>query len=278
MVRVVSLIAIQVLLVQTSWGWSGNSISSRYLSTECPIGTHGCRRLRVTVTTAASPTPSDPIESTPKSDPFREATGIRPSLHPVTINALAKCLKLRARNIPNQPLQVVQGDTQRQPLQVAQCAATIALEAIQQRQKDSVRDGMILTPIEQQTVTGRVVGVVLRLPELEALLLERCTATAWVRKYNEWHSFGVLPTEEEHFEAVQERISQDPLFALNRAECLLGLFLHTIEIPQLKTKRESVPDNSVIDFLDDDRQKALGITTTTTNTQVSSDSLSKLGE
>ena len=191
-----------------------------------------------------------------KGDPLRAATGIRPSLHPVTINAIATVLKLRAQNNPEVPLRVSEKDGV-EPIQVALSAGKIAADAIAQRQKTSSRDGMELEPKEEQTIAGRIVGVAMRLDELEAALLEKCQAATWIGKYNEWDTFGVLKDEKEQEKELFQRILDDPLFCMNRAECLLALFLRNVEEPQLKAKKEEVPDNSLVDFLDEDRSGVL---------------------
>ena len=73
---------------------------------------------------------SDDNNNKNTGDPLRAATGIRPSLHPVTINALAEALKQRAQNRPEVPLRVTD-DTP--PLQVAMAAGKIASDALQKR-------------------------------------------------------------------------------------------------------------------------------------------------
>lgn len=191
-------------------------------------------------------------------DPLREATGIRPSLHPLTINTIAEALKLRAKNDPEIPLQI--GVANVEPLQVALTASRIAAEAIQKRQESSEADGMSLTAEEQQTVAGRVLGVVMRLNELERELVERCQTAVWIAKYGEWDSFGILQNENvktNDDEGVSERIKMDPLFTMNRAECVLALFLHQVEAPELATKNATVQDGSKVDFLDADRKDVL---------------------
>jgi len=183
-------------------------------------------------------------------DPLRAATGIRPSLHPTTINAIAEALKLRAAKNPDTPL-VVEGDVQ--PLDVALSAGKIAATAIEKRQRTSEQDGMVLTQEEGQTIAGRVVGVVMRFAELEELLNARVANVEWIKKYGEWATFGVLEDESE----VQGRIKTDPLFALSRAECLLALFLNTVEAPQMEKIGQAAPGGSGVDFLDTDRQEVL---------------------
>jgi len=188
-------------------------------------------------------------------DRLRAATGIRPSLYPITINAIASVLRSRARKLPDLPLRTSDSV---QPVDVALAAGKIAAEAIAQRQATSEEDegSMKLLPDEERTVAGRIVGVTMRLDDLEVALHDRCIGAKWVAKYGEWGSFGVLEDEVDA-NAVSDRILQDPLFAMNRAECLLALFLHEVEAPQLKQKNETVPDGSAVDFLDSDRRQVL---------------------
>ena len=158
-------------------------------------------------------------------------------------------------------------------------AARVAAEAIARRQESSQQDGMSLTVAEQQTVAGRVVGVTLRWSVLETALVAQCRRASWVLQYGECDIFGVLAEElvlddnrnasttmtttsgdtspSSIRTALHQRIQQDPLFGLNRAECLLALFLHQVEIPELQRKNVTVPDDSVIDFLDADRKTVL---------------------
>ena len=187
-----------------------------------------------------------------QGDPLRAATGIRPSLHPLTINAISTVLKKRCNT--NSNLRVDAPGAK--GLDVALAAGQIAAEALQKRQEQSQQDDMTLTPEEGQTVAGRVVGVTMRLPELEALLLEKCKAASWIAKYGEWSTFGVV-SPDETLETVNQQIAKDPLFCLNRAECLLALFLDSVEKPELVAKGANVPDQSRIDFLDADRTEVL---------------------
>jgi hypothetical protein len=193
-----------------------------------------------------------------EGDPLRAATGIRPSLHPVTINAIANVLKSRANNSSDFPLRADQ-EAGIEPLQVALSAGRIAAEAIAKRQASSSTDGMKLQPDEEQAIAGRVVGVTMRLDMLEKALSERCRATSWVAKYAAWDSFGVLQQEELSKE-VDRRILDDPLFGMSRAECLLALFLTTVEAPALELQNIAAAGGSQVDFLDEDRKEALLLT------------------
>jgi len=123
---------------------------------------------------------------------------------------------------------------------------------------------------ESQLICGRVVGVVMRLRDLEATLIERVMAASWVRKYREEVSFGVLREEcdDEQKEKTSldkllaEKIVHDPLIRMNRAECLLALFLNTVERPKMEklpSSGEEVPSAgaSTVDFIDADRLEVL---------------------
>lgn len=140
------------------------------------------------------------------------------------------------------------------PLDVALTAGKIAATAIANRQLSCGDDStMKLTPEEEQTIAGRIMGVIMRLGDLEEQLFGRVSEVAWVAQYDEWSAFGVVVDEVDNRNAVDERIVQDPLFRMSRAECLLAIFLHEVEIPQLQRINQAVPDDSRIDFLDTDR-------------------------
>lgn len=206
-------------------------------------------------TTQLSSSPGDSEE--PKKtigDPLREATGIRPSLHPTTINALADALRDRARKTDGMNFRTTDTVT---PIEIAMTAGNIAATAIARRQQTSDQDGMTLTQKEEQTIAGRILGVIVRLDFLEQSLQDKVEDVDWIAKYNDWGTFGTLSTKQNSVEAVDQRIKDDPLFAVSRAECLLAIFLHTIESPQLASVGESVPDGSKVDFLDEDRREVL---------------------
>jgi hypothetical protein len=196
-----------------------------------------------------------------KGDPYRDANNVRPSLHPITINILSQALKLRAT--ANSRSNSTTAGKEENPLEIVVQVSALAATAMAQRQSTSKMDQMTLTVEEQQTVAGRVVGVMVRIQELQQLLYKRCSAVPWIAKYKEWHSFGLVqPPDLEPLVSPQdsnnfEELLQDPLLLLNRAECLLALFIHSVEIPELQRKNCTVPDQSIIDFLDEDRRQVL---------------------
>jgi hypothetical protein len=164
------------------------------------------------------------------------------------------------------------GDPSNEPINVAIAAGGIALNAINRRRHVARADGddgfssssSAFTPEESRTISGRVVGVVMRMRDLERELAQRVGDADWVRRYGEEGGFGVLPGEclrrpEGASLAVDEegslagKICADPLFRMNRAECLLALFLSTVERPRMEALGMDVPGGSEVDFVDDDR-------------------------
>ena len=211
------------------------------------------------------------------TDP-RYATGIRSSLHPTTINCIAEALLLRSssssssnnsREDENRRIAIDISDTNNEPLQVAITAGNIAATAILRRKVDGTNDeSSIFTTEESQLISGRVVGVVMRMRELEMELVQRVSLVDWVQKYNEEASFGILVEEcqrvgggsslsssmNDEDELLSARIRSDPLFRMNRAECLLALFLTNVERPRMEAMNKILPGGgSDVDFIDDDR-------------------------
>jgi hypothetical protein len=252
--------------------------------------------------------------TTGRGDALRSITGIRPSLHPTVINCISEALLLRSRSIlsrisrsssststndengnDDKDIDIDVGNPSSTPLRVAITAGDIALSSIERRRDASRADGDIdsaFTTEESNAVSGRVVGVVMRMRALEYELAGRVNAVDWVKKYDEYYGFGILTeectsiststTEEEgrgeeegtsdddgggeggggssllSIEGtVAEKIRTDPLFRMNRAECLLALFLSTVEGPRMETLGIDVPGGSDVDFVDDDRLRVL---------------------
>ena len=202
------------------------------------------------------------------------------------------------------------GDSNTKPLDIAITAGDIASSAIQKRNDaeksgyagfaydddndeysndehdngntvttTTSTDGEAFNMQESQLICGRVVGVIMRLRDLETTLAQRVMAASWVQRYREENSFGVLREECENEDDVTRqnqkekktvldqllagKIVNDPLIRMNRAECLLALFLNTVERPtmeKLSSSGEEVPTTagtSTVDFIDIDRLEVL---------------------
>jgi len=217
-----------------------------------------------------------PTKST--GDPLRG--GKRPSLHPISINAISAGLLLRAKaqlNLPDHEpkTDLLQSSDEYNvsPLDVAMSAGKIATEAIDKRQaatrkdmeeNDITNDAMLLKEEECQVIAGRIIGVITRFSSMEEALIKQVTSVGWVQKYGEWDSFGLLQQElaesensDDQTQLIADRIQIDPLFRMNRAECLLALFLLQVEIPKLQILDEQVEGGSQVDFMDEDRLEVL---------------------
>jgi hypothetical protein len=176
------------------------------------------------------------------------------------------------------------GDPSNEPLRVAIAAGDIALNAINRRRDaakaddgdDGPSSSSAFTAEESQMISGRVVGVVMRMRDLEKELVTRVGESDWVGRYGEEGGFGVLPGEcyrsrgrpeeegggapppaavadEKEGPLLAENMCADPLFRMNRAECLLALFLSTVERPRMEAMGMDVPGGSGVDFVDGDR-------------------------
>ena len=197
-------------------------------------------------------------------DQLRASTGIRPSLHPIVINAIADALKSRSLQalgkIQEELHFAVDEDNNVTPLDVAMTAGTFSAKYLALRQEQNPDEDEILTEKEEQAVAGRIMGVIMRLEALEEALRDAVQDTPWIADYGEWTTFGVVEQElKEEDPSIHQPLVDNPLLAMNRAECLLGLFLKEVERPQLEKVKESVPDGSKIDFLDADRMEVLGL-------------------
>jgi hypothetical protein len=202
------------------------------------------------------------MSSTP-GDKVRDSTGKRPSLNPTIINAISEALSKRASNDSSLPMEVTPDV---EPIQVAVAAGQIASSAIEKRAKSSTAvagdESSAFTPEECQLVAGRIIGVVMRWNEIEASLIEAVKSTAWVLKYNEQASFGVLSEECEDGECddtiLKKRLQDDPLLRMCRAECLYALFLKNVEMPTMEKIGQVPIDGATgIDFLDAERKEVL---------------------
>jgi len=170
----------------------------------------------------------------------------RRSINPLIINTLASVLGdilLKKRDDLN--ILVTS------PIEVVQSASTLAVVSMEKWEKNSVvaGDDKILTPEERELVAGRLVGVCVRLPQLQQILVTTVTGSSWVRKYNEEHTFGVLKDE------IGEGLdNSDPLFISLRVECCLALFILLVETPAFEKVNRTTFE---VDFIDVDRLAVL---------------------
>jgi hypothetical protein len=238
---------------------------------------------------------SSPLFATSTNDENNEAPGdrvrlannVRPSLNPTVINTISNALLQRSTTkssfIPTSTTK---------PIDIMVQAGSLASVAIQNRAKSSMHvdgDDGAFNLEESKLVAGRIVGVMMRLHELEDQLIERVKGVGWIKKYGEESSFGVCKVElDEGYSAslitnaeisddddqslsfdprinqVLMKLGDDPLLRMCRAECLYALFLKNVEMPSM-AKAGQIPidttnlngNGSGIDFLDQERMEVL---------------------
>mmetsp|Transcript_35501 Transcript_35501/g.42803 ORF Transcript_35501/g.42803 Transcript_35501/m.42803 type:complete len:246 (-) Transcript_35501:37-774(-) len=209
-------------------------------------------------------------------DVVRASTGNRPSLHPIVINCISDALRCRSLahltagndgTIPT--LDVEQKGVK--PIDIAMAASQIATDALANREiackADESSDLDKFVEAEYQVIAGRVVGVVMRIPDLESTLRSKVRSAPWVKKYKDYSSFGVIEAEcdgdgndvlsGELKDSCLTCLKDDPLLRMNRAECLLAIFLDEVEKPKLELLGESLPGGCDVDFMSSDRLEVL---------------------
>ena len=200
-------------------------------------------------------------------DRIRLASGKRPSLHPLTINAISELLRRRSLDYCSH------GKISEKKTQLQQ-GLEIVTDALEKRKRACEADGSISSDIfdsvECKAVESRVAGVVSTLDHLETALVSKVMSVPWVAKYSEHRTFGILydeclqekrsNTNTTYNLEVMKAILDDPLLRISRAECLLALYLFdTLKAAPSAEILENSPvgRGDAIDFLDDDRKDAL---------------------
>lgn len=182
-----------------------------------------------------------------------ESVDERPSLHPITIDAIEDAFRLRAQNSTTSPLRLIDDRSEWFDVQYS-----IIKFAERFMEKYTNAEGALqLTVEEQQTIGGRIVGVLMRLDDLEWEWNHRVTTSPLVNEVecHLWKTMvGLHPgnVEQNCIRTVDEALLEDEDFARARAERMLALFLLNIEGPGLEASGESIPGgSSPADFIDD---------------------------
>ncbi|KAL9182835.1 hypothetical protein ACHAXT_004114 [Thalassiosira profunda] len=188
----------------------------------------------------------------------------RPSLHPITIDAIEEAFRLRAQNSTTSPLRLI--DAQSEWFEVQYSIVKFADRFLEQYSKASGKsnnDGEDIrwTEEELQTVGGRIVGTLMRLDDLEWEWNHRiCSSSLAELAPDSWKTtLGLLPdnVEQRCVRTLDEALLDESEFARARAERMLALFLLNIESPGLKAAGEKVPGGSHPDFIEDALQLEL---------------------
>jgi hypothetical protein len=181
----------------------------------------------------------------------------RPSLHPLTIDAIEEGLKLRAQNVSTSPLRLI--DAQTEWFEVQYTAVKFADRFLEKYTKVSSatkanKEQHTWTEEELQTIGGRIVGVLMRLDDLEWEWNHRISTSSLEIPTNEWKTtLGLHPDNVEQLcpRTLDLAILEENDFARRRAERMLALFLLNVEGPAMKASGNEVPGGSEVDFIDD---------------------------
>lgn len=191
----------------------------------------------------------------------------RPSLHPIAIDAIEEAFRLRSQNSTTSPLRII--DQQMEWFEVQYSIVKYADRFLEKftkpsRRSKSSKDDELLnqwTAEELQTVGGRIVGVLMRLDDLEWEWNHRITTSSLGETDHPdmipddlWKTtLGLHPdnVEQKCFLTVDTALTEEKEFARARAERMLALFLMNIESPGLEASGDKVPGGSYPDFIED---------------------------
>ncbi|KAL3802839.1 hypothetical protein HJC23_007616 [Cyclotella cryptica] len=192
-------------------------------------------------------------------------TQSRPSLHPVVIDAIEEAFRLRAKNMTTSPLRLIDSTTEW--FEVQYSIVKFADRFLQRYAKPINPDAFQWTEEEIQTIGGRIVGVLMRLDDLEWEWNHRVstsslgkTEPSMTLPNDEWkRTLGLYPgVEQVCFRTVDVALLEDKEFARKRAEIMYALFLMNIEEPAVKASGNTVPGGSFAnEFIHDSVQLEL---------------------
>ncbi|KAL7500508.1 hypothetical protein ACHAWT_008329 [Skeletonema menzelii] len=188
------------------------------------------------------------------------------SLHPVTIDAIEEAFRLRAQNMTTSPLRLL--DSNMEWFEVQYSIMKFAERFLEKYTKGNKNnEEPIWTEEELQTIGGRIVGVLVRLDDLEWEWNHRVSTSTLGQPessemipYNQWKSIlGLHPdnVEQRCIKTVDMALLEENDFARVRAERMLALFLLNIEGPAMKASGNLSPDGSEVDFIQDYTQLKL---------------------
>lgn len=196
------------------------------------------------------------VETTVRAPPSQ-------SLHPVTIDAIADAFRVRAQNITTSPLRLL--DSNMEWFDVQYSIMKFAERFLEKCTKDNKNnEEPKWTEEELQTIGGRIVGVLIRLDDLEWEWNHRVSTSTLCKPespdmipYNQWKStLGLHPdnVEQRCIKTLDMALLEENDFARTRAEKMLALFLLNIEGPGMKASGNKAPDDSEVDFIQDSTQ------------------------
>eukprot|EP00984_Skeletonema_dohrnii_P004045 scaffold1391_cov84-Skeletonema_dohrnii-CCMP3373.AAC.4 len=186
------------------------------------------------------------------------------SLHPITIDAIEEAFRFRAQNVTTSPLRLL--DSNMEWFEVQYSIMKFADRFLEKYTKESKKKNKEPTWTEEelQTIGGRIVGVLVRLDDLEWEWNHRVSTSTLGQPessdmipYNQWKSIlGLHPdnVEQRCTKTLDMALLEEKDFARARAERMLALFLLCVEGPAMKASGNRSPDDSEVDFIQDSTQ------------------------
>jgi len=203
-----------------------------------------------------------PVQATP-SDSSKEQINSnasnRPSLHPLVIEAIEESFRLRAKNSTTSPLRKIDASTEWYEIEFSAMKHAERFLERHAKQQQQPNHGFQWTDEELHTIGGRVVGVLMRLDDLEWEWHHRVTTSSLgkVVPEEDWkRNLGLHPgsVEQECIRTVDLALVEDEEFARRRAEIMYAMFLMNIEEPGVKASGSSVVGgSSAKDFIEDSK-------------------------
>lgn len=197
---------------------------------------------------------NEPVREPVANNSQQQTNVNRPSLHPLAIEAIEESFRLRAQNSTTSPLRIIDSSTEFYEVEYA--AMKFADRFLQEHSKPR-SDGFSWTEEELHTIGGRIVGVLMRLEDLEWEWNHRVSTSALgqiVPEYEWKRTLGLHPgnVEQECQRTVDLALCDDKEFARKRAELLYAMFLKNIEEPAIKASGGSIAGGSLAsDFISD---------------------------
>ena len=200
-------------------------------------------------------------DNTPEDDSLRKDDDKhqtdRPSLHPITIDAIEEAFRLRAQNSTTSPLRLINDSMEW--FEVQYSVVKFAERFMEKYTKNKSTTPHDWTEEELQTIGGRIVGVLMLLDDLEWEWNHRVTTSSLVDEVEStvWKTtFGLHPDniEQKCIQTLDTALSEEEDFARVRAERMLALFLLNVEGPFVE---EAMPGGSYPDFIHDELQLKL---------------------
>jgi hypothetical protein len=204
------------------------------------------------------------------SEVVSNGNGSRPSLHPITIDAIEEAFRLRSRNMTTSPLRLIDEQTEWYDVQYSIVKfADRFLERYTKRDDGGIGadDESRWTAEELQTIGGRIVGVLMRLDDLEWEWNDRVCASPLADSdspsmipHRLWKTaLGLHPNdvEQSRISTLDAALSTEGDFARTRAERMLALFLLNVEGPGVEASGREMPGGSHPDFIHDPMQMKL---------------------